>query len=294
MEEAEKGDRHLFSEPPVPAEAGPAEEKEPVPFLCDSLMAPDENRRMFDRIARRYDLMNAILSLGLDRVWRRRAVTELLGEGQKGDRHLLSRPPAADARSAVEKEPVPFFLDVGCGTGDMCIEIVCRCRGARVVGLDPAERMLDIARGKTAAAGLAEPVTFQCGSALALPFADGEFAGVVTAFCIRNVPDRLGAMREMHRVLAPGGRAVILELTVPSNPILAAGHRLYSHCLVPLAGRLIAGSRQAYQYLVDSVADFPPASEVLAMLTRAGLVDARAIPLHGGIVTLFTAERAGR
>lgn len=234
----------------------------------DSLMAPADNRRMFDAIARRYDLMNAVLSLGLDRLWRRRAVTVLC------------------------PRPGGRYLDVGCGTGDMGIEILRRCRTARVTGLDPAERMIDVARAKTAAAGLGGSVTFRTGDAVDLPFEDGEFAGIVTAFCIRNVPDRLGAMREMHRVLAPGGRAVILELTVPSNPILATGHRLYNRYLVPLAGGLIARSRQAYRYLVDSVAEFPPAPEVLAMLARAGLANGRAHPLHGGIVTIFTAERA--
>jgi demethylmenaquinone methyltransferase/2-methoxy-6-polyprenyl-1,4-benzoquinol methylase len=260
----------------------------------DSLMAPDDNRRMFDRIARRYDLMNTVLSLGLARVWRRRAVGELLEE--KGVRNLFSQPCSSkNTGPGREKVPDPFFfqryLDLGCGTGKMGIEIVRRCRTARVVGLYPAERMLEIARAKAAAAGLAGSVTFLTGDAADLPFGDGEFAGIVTAFCIRNVADRLGAMREMRRVLAPGGRAVILELTVPSNPLLAAGHRLYSRYLVPLAGGLIARSREAYQYLVDSVAEFPPATDILTMLTRAGLANPRALPLHGGIVTLFTAGR---
>ena len=231
-------------------------------------MDPDDNRLMFDRIARRYDLMNAVLSLGLDRRWRRRAVGELA------------------------PQPGRRYLDIGCGTGDMGIEIVRQCPAARVAGLDPAERMLDIARAKTAAAEMAGSVTFGTGDATDLPFADGEFAGIVTAFCIRNVVDRPGAMREMHRVLAPGTRAVILELTVPPNRLLAAGHRIYSRYLVPLAGGLIARSRRAYRYLVDSVAEFPPTPDVLAMLTRAGLSNARCLSLHGGIVTIFTAERA--
>lgn len=233
----------------------------------DSLMAPDDNRRMFDAIARRYDLMNAVLSLGLDRLWRRRAV------------------------GALAPRPGGRYLDIGCGTGDVGIEILRQCGGASVIGLDPAERMLDIARAKVAAAGLARAITLRAGDAADLPFDDGQFAGVVTAFCIRNVADRLRAVTEMHRVLAPGGRVVILELSVPSNPLLAAGHRLYNRCLVPLAGRIIARSRGAYQYLVDSVADFPRAPEVLATLARAGFDDPCGCPIHGGIVTIFTAER---
>jgi len=232
----------------------------------DSLLTPADNRRMFDAIARRYDLMNAVLSLGLDRVWRRMAVSELA------------------------PRPGGTYLDIGCGTGDMGVEIVRRCPAARVVGLDPAERMLDVGRSKAAAAGLDTSIAFRVGDATALPFADAEFAGIVTAFCIRNVADRLVAMREMHRVLAPGGRAVILELSVPASRLLAAGHRLYNRYLVPLAGRLIARSRTAYQYLVDSVADFPRTPQVLDMLTRAGFHTAAARPVHGGIVTIFTAE----
>jgi len=234
----------------------------------DSLMAPEDNQRMFDAIARRYDLMNAVLSVGLDRIWRRQAVAELA--------------PTPGGR----------YLDVGCGTGDVGIEILRQCRSARVVGLDPAERMLAIARAKTAAAGFDDAVAeFQAGDAMALPFDDGRFNGVVTAFCIRNVADRLAAMREMRRVLHPGGRLVILELSVPRSRILAAGHRLYNRFVVPLAGRLIARSPDAYRYLVDSVADFPRADEVADMLSRAGFAGPRSRPVHGGIVTLFTADR---
>lgn len=232
----------------------------------DSLLTAADNRRMFDAIARRYDLMNAVLSLGLDRAWRRLAVS-----------HLAPRPGGT-------------YLDIGCGTGDMGVEIVRRCPAAHVVGLDPAERMLDVGRSKIAAAGLDASIAFSVGDATALPFGDAEFAGVVTAFCIRNVADRLAAMREMRRVLAPGGRVVILELSVPASRLLAAGHRLYNRYLVPIAGRLIARSRTAYQYLVDSVADFPRADQVLDMLTRAGFDAVTARPVHGGIVTIFTAE----
>jgi len=232
----------------------------------DSLLTPADNRRMFDAIARRYDLMNAVLSLGLDRVWRRRAVSE-----------LCPRPGGA-------------YLDIGCGTGDVGVEIVRRCPTARVVGLDPAERMLDVGRSKIAAANLDASITFCVGDATALPFGDAEFAGIVTAFCIRNVADRQAAMREMRRTLAPGGRVVILELSVPASRLLAVGHRCYNRYVVPLAGRIIARSRTAYQYLVDSVANFPRPPQVLDMLTRAGFETATARPIHGGIVTIFTAK----
>ena len=231
----------------------------------DSLISADDNRRMFDAIARRYDLMNRVLSFGLDSIWRRQAVATLA--------------PTPGGR----------YLDIGCGTGDMGVEILHRCRTARVVGLDPAEQMLAIARSKIAAAGLAASITFQPGDATALPFDDSQFDGITMAFCIRNVSDRLAAMREARRVLTPGGRAVILELSIPPNPLIAAAHRLFNRHIVPLAGRLIAQSPHAYRYLIDSIAAFPPPDEIVTMLLRAGFPRAHSRPIHTGIVTLFTA-----
>ena len=231
----------------------------------DSLMAPADNRRMFDAIARRYDLMNRVLSFGLDRIWRRQAV------------------------AALAPTPGGRYLDIGCGTGDIGIEILHRCRTARVVGLDPAEEMLAIARSKIAAAGLSAAITFQPGDATALPFDDSRFDGITMAFCIRNVSDRLAAMREACRMLPPGGRLVILELSIPPNPLIAAAGRLFNRHVVPLAGRLIAQSPHAYRYLIDSIAAFPPPDEIVAMLLRAGFPRAQSRPIHTGIVTLFTA-----
>ncbi len=186
----------------------------------DSLMSADDNRRMFDRIARRYDLMNRLLSCGLDRRWRRKAVETLA------------------------PRPGGRYLDVGCGTGDLAVEILRQCPGASVVGIDPAEGMLAIAEAKIARAGLTGGAGFQTGDAEALDFADGEFAGVISAFCLRNIAHRTRALMEMRRVIAPGGQAVILELTVPTSRIVRAGHWLHTRCLVPLAGRLVASCRR--------------------------------------------------
>jgi demethylmenaquinone methyltransferase/2-methoxy-6-polyprenyl-1,4-benzoquinol methylase len=234
-----------------------------VPAGRDSLMSAEDNRRMFDRIARRYDLMNRLLSLGLDRRWRRKAVSALR--------------PGAGRR----------YLDIGCGTGDMAIEIVRQCPGALVVGIDPAGRMLEIAAQRVRKAGLKGSIRLQTGDAAELAFEDGSFAGTVTAFCIRNVMRQARAIREMRRVLAPGGRAVILELTVPHNRVLRLGHRLHTACLVPLAGRLVARNAEAYRYLVDSVRHFRRPQELLAMMAEAGFSDPCHIALLGGTVTIF-------
>ncbi|HUU58132.1 MAG TPA: ubiquinone/menaquinone biosynthesis methyltransferase [Phycisphaerae bacterium] len=229
----------------------------------DSLLSPEDNRRMFDRIARPYDLLNRLLSFGLDRGWRREAAAML------GPR------------------PGGRYLDVGCGTGSVGIEVLRQCPGAHVVGIDPAEEMLTVAREKVHRAGLAEAISLQVGDATALPFEGASFAGVIGAFSLRNIAYRARAVGEMRRVLSPGGRVVMLELTVPPGRIVRLGHRLYTRWVVPTAGRLIARSGDAYRYLVDSVADFPDAEAIRAMMDKLAFSDARYVRLTGGIVTLF-------
>ena len=257
----------------------------------DSLITADENRRMFDAIARRYDMMNRLISLGLDRRWRRRAV-ELLGV-------------AAGER----------YLDIGTGTGDICIEILRREPAARVTGIDPAQAMLAIAHAKLRRAGFtveinprsqppvsptdsqtgsqinpsdtAPSAVLQVGDALALPYPDGLFAGVISAFVIRNVENRQKALREIRRVLRPNGRVVILELTTPRSRIMRPLHRLYGATVLPLAARAFS-NREAYSYLVRSVREFPAPDQFVDLMRQAGLREPACVPLSGGIVTLFT------
>jgi len=233
----------------------------------DALMSPDDGgspravRRMFNGIARRYDRANHLMSLGLDRGWRRRAVEALS--------------PRSGGR----------YLDVGCGTGDVALEILRRCPGASVVGIDPALGMLRVAGEKL------EGVALLAGDATALAFRDGAFDGAISAFCIRNVADRAMAFAEMRRVLVPGGRVVILELTLPTNPLLRFGHWLYNRTIVPVVGRLLTRAKSPFRYLVDSVRDFPRAEAVLSMMAEAGLRQPRHLPLTGGTATLFVGER---
>ncbi len=221
---------------------------------------------MFDRIARRYDLMNTILSLGNHARWRRRAVRmmNLRAGGQ--------------------------YLDVGCGTGDVAIEILRQCPDCHVVGIDPAEGMLDIGRRKLADASLTGRARLQTGDAVKLPLESGTFDAAIAAFCLRNVTDRVAALAEMHRVVRPSGLVVILELTRPRKSLLRLGHRVYTRAFAPLLGAIIARDRGAYRYLVNSVMDFPAPAAVLEMMTRANLVNPRETPMTGGAVTVFIAE----
>jgi demethylmenaquinone methyltransferase / 2-methoxy-6-polyprenyl-1,4-benzoquinol methylase len=238
---------------------------------------------MFDRIAHRYDFCNRVLSLGLDRGWRRRTV------------RALQLPP--DGR--------PRVLDVATGTGDLAIDIARACPGATVAGLDPSAGMLEVAVRKVARRGLAERVTFVTGDAQALPYGSCEFDAATIAFGIRNVPDRAAALRELARVVRPGGRVAVLELGEPSGQVAAdaplvsrALRRVFGgaarfHCrtVVPRLGALLSGARE-YAYLQRSVAAFPPAAEFAALMERSGLhvVDVR--PLTFGACTLFVATPA--
>jgi len=234
--------------------------------------------QMFDRIAPRYDLVNRVLSLGLDKRWRRRVVREL-GLGPK---------PSAKSKWFGQR---PRVLDVATGTGDLAITLANACAGATVIGLDPSANMLAIARDKVAKRGLAERVTLVEGDAQALPQKNCEIDAATIAFGIRNVPDRGRALRELARVVRPGGRIAVLELGEPRPGVFGAMARLHSHHLVPRIGALLGGSRE-YKYLQKSVAAFPPPDEFAALMRANGLDVLEIIPLTFGVCTLFIATPA--
>jgi demethylmenaquinone methyltransferase / 2-methoxy-6-polyprenyl-1,4-benzoquinol methylase len=222
---------------------------------------------MFDRIAARYDLVNRVLSLGLDRGWRRRTVRAL----ELGDR--------------------PRVLDVATGTGDLAIAIARARPGATVIGLDPSREMLAVAAAKLARAGLTDRVTLRDGDAQALPFASCELDAATIAFGIRNVPDRPRALREMARVVRPGGRIAILELGEPRTGLLGTAARLHTRHVVPRLGALLSGARE-YRYLQTSVAAFPTAVEFAALMRGCGLVVTSVTSLGFGACTLYVATPA--
>jgi demethylmenaquinone methyltransferase/2-methoxy-6-polyprenyl-1,4-benzoquinol methylase len=219
---------------------------------------------MFDRIAARYDAMNRVLSLGLDRGWRRRTVRSL----QLGDR--------------------PRVLDLATGTGDLAIDIARLHPGAEVIGLDPSPRMLAVAQTKLVRRGLAGRVTLVRGDAQLLPYADCEMDAATIAFGIRNVPDRPAALREMARVVRPGGRIAVLELGEPRRGVLARAARFHCHHVVPRLGALLSGARE-YRYLQRSIAAFPSSSEFAKVMERAGMHVIEVVPLTFGVCTLYVA-----
>lgn len=224
---------------------------------------------MFDRIAHRYDLLNRVLSLGIDQRWRRRTVRSLaLDDSADGAR----------------------VLDLATGTADLAILVARKHPGVRVEGVDPSERMLDRGRAKIERARLADRVRLVTGDAESLPYPDATFDGVTIAFGIRNVPDRARGLAEMGRVTKPGGRVAILELSEPGGGLLGRVARFHVHTLVPRIGALLSGERE-YRYLQDSIAAFPPAAEFADMMGAAGLDMVDVVPLTLGVCHLYVAER---
>ncbi len=234
----------------------------------DTLISAAENRAMFDRIARNYDAANRAISLGLDRGWRRRTV-ELLKPFRGGR-----------------------YLDIGTGTGDLVFEILAQSANVLVDGIDPAEKMLAIARAKASGKGIGDAVNFFAADALDLPMEHDTYDGIVTGFCFRNIERRQRALEEMLRVLKPGGMLAILEAAYPSKPLVRLGYRLYAP-LVPLIGRLLGGG-SAYRYLMDSIEDFPRPENVTDMMVATGFSHVACRPLTLGAVCIFTGKKQSR
>lgn len=203
---------------------------------------------MFDRIAERYDLLNRLMSMGMDRGWRRRLV-----------RSLAAR-------------PLEHVLDLATGTADVALAVARKYRGARVTGLDPSGGMLGQGRHKLGQ--LAQRVTLVQGDAQRLPFETDTFDAACISFGIRNVPDRLLGLKEMARVTRPGGAVSILELGDPRRGLLAPLARLHVRHVVPRMGAWLSGDRE-YRYLAESVAAFPAPEVFLDLMREAGLSDPR-------------------
>jgi len=221
---------------------------------------------MFDAIAPRYDLLNRVLSAGIDRRWRARAIRSLRLTGRE------------------------TLLDVCTGTADVALQAR---DAARVVGVDFAGAMLSIGRRKVTAAGEGRRVALLRGDATRLPVGDGRADAATVAFGIRNVQRPERACAEMARALRPGGRLAILEFGVPRIWGISALYLWYFKHLLPAVGRMVSGHSAAYSYLPASVGTFPPPQEFITILEQAGFADVRADPLTFGIVYLYTGVRRG-
>jgi demethylmenaquinone methyltransferase/2-methoxy-6-polyprenyl-1,4-benzoquinol methylase len=225
-------------------------------------LAEPQVRAMFDRIAGIYDRLNGVMTAGLHHSWRRRAA------------------------DLAQISPGAHVLDVATGTGDLAFELAGRV-GAQgvVVGADFSEQMLEVARRKATGRVAAAEIRFEQANALELPYATGEFDAATVGFGVRNFADLERGLRELARVVRPGGHVVILEMTSPQRPPLSTFFGLWFDRIVPVLGRL-AGDPQAYSYLPSSVRRFPGPAELAALMAAAGLSEIRYVLTAGGIIAL--------
>jgi demethylmenaquinone methyltransferase/2-methoxy-6-polyprenyl-1,4-benzoquinol methylase len=238
--------------------------------LQESIGFSDQIRKMFDSLAPRYDFLNRLLSLGVDRYWRRKAVSLLHPE--KGGR----------------------FLDVATGTCDVVLEIANRVpAGTKSYGIDFSRSMLLLGQKKLCKQGVADRVKLQQGCGQNLPYADNSFDGSICAFGIRNFSEPLQGLKEMVRVLKPGGRLVILEFSYPKVSALKKIYQLYFEFVLPQMGKWVSGNGSAYSYLPDSVSRFPIRHDFVQLMERAGFGDIKFKDLSLGIVTLYLGKKHG-
>lgn len=226
-------------------------------------------QNMFDSIAADYDELNHIMSLNIDKTWRRRALKQIIvpGKAQK-------------------------VLDIACGTGDFSIEIAQHsAQGTQVTGLDLSEGMLAVMKEKVEAKSLSDRISMEQGDSEAMRFADCSFDRVTIAFGIRNFEHREAALKEILRVLEPGGRLVILELSVPSNPVIRWCYNLYFTKIVPLIGGKVSGDRKAYEYLPASVLKFPGKKEWIATMEACGYCNVVHKAFTLGICRMYIGEK---
>jgi demethylmenaquinone methyltransferase/2-methoxy-6-polyprenyl-1,4-benzoquinol methylase len=223
-------------------------------------------QKMFNDISSRYDFLNHFLSLGIDILWRKKFVRILSG-------YKPSR-----------------ILDVATGTGDLAF-CICSLRPDHVTGIDIAAGMLAIAKEKAIRKGLKDTVEFLEADAENIPFPEGSFDAVTVAFGVRNFADLEKGLLEMKRILRPGGVMMILEFSHPSRAPWKQLYSYYSRKIIPLAGKLISGHREAYTYLPSSVAAFPSGADLIAILDATGLKNASFHTLTFGIATIYVAEK---
>lgn len=226
----------------------------------------EQVRAMFDSIAPSYDLMNRLMTMGIDRRWRRAAVG-LIADGTK-------------ARN---------ILDVATGTADVAIALAKAMPSARIAGIDLSPQMIAVGCEKVNREGLSDRIALQQADCLALPYDDNTFDAVTVAYGVRNFSHLADGYREMLRVLRPGGRLVVVELSEPSSAIVRPFYRLYSGAVIPLAGRLISHDSRAYSYLPQSIRAVPQRHEMTRLMESCGFDDAQWRSFTFGVCTLYTA-----
>ena len=236
-----------------------------VPDEASNLSKKAQVAEMFNNIAGRYDFLNHFLSMGIDKGWRKKAIAEV---------------------AAIKPKNI---LDVATGTGDMAIAAGLTIKPNSITGLDIADQMLEVGRGKIAAKNLSQMIKLQTGDSESMPFGTGEFDVVMCAYGVRNFEHLEKGLTEMCRVLRPGGKVVILEFSQPTGFPIKHLFGFYFRFILPALGKLVSKHSRAYTYLPESVLAFPEGKKFCEILEASGFKSAKARPLTFGITTLYTA-----
>ncbi len=223
--------------------------------------------KMFNNISKNYDFLNHFLSAGIDRRWRKKAIAELKDIAPK------------------------IILDVATGTGDLALEAERQLKPEKIIGIDIAVKMLEIGRGKIAKRALTEIITLEEGDSEKLPFEDNTFDAVVVAFGVRNFANVENGLREMLRVLRPGGKCVILEFSKPKAFPIKQLYNFYFSTILPGIGRITSKDRKAYSYLYESVQAFPEGKDFEQLLINLGLKQTKCTVLTMGICSIYSGTK---
>ncbi|MBW7914396.1 MAG: bifunctional demethylmenaquinone methyltransferase/2-methoxy-6-polyprenyl-1,4-benzoquinol methylase UbiE [Taibaiella sp.] len=237
-----------------------------VPDAGSKLSKKEQVADMFNNIAGKYDFLNHFLSLGIDKGWRKKAIAE------------------------IAKVQPKTILDVATGTGDLAIA-ASKLNPEKIIGIDIAAQMLDVGRQKLKEKGLTELISMQVGDSEALPFADNSFDAITCAYGVRNFEHLEAGLKEMCRVLRPGGKLAILEFSHPKQFPVKQGYQFYFKYILPTLGKLVSKHSTAYSYLPESVMAFPEGQRFCGILAQCGFKEPKARPLTFGITTLYTADK---
>lgn len=238
------------------------------PYKDQNTGKKEQVKKMFDQIACRYDILNHLLSFGIDRIWRKRSVNFLAHKYQE-----------------------PVILDIACGTGDFSIEAL-RLNPAKIIGVDISEGMLENAESKIASRGLNKLIEFRVGDAENLEFKDDSFDIIIVAFGVRNFENLVEGLKELYRVLNKKGSLLVLEFSKPRNRLLKGIYLFYFIKILPWIGKLISKNKNAYKYLPDSVMNFPDGDDFLEILKGVGFHDTVCKKFSFGISTMYVGHKA--
>lgn len=237
-----------------------------VPYKEKQKGKKEQVTEMFNNISKRYDLLNHVLSLGIDILWRKKAIKILKPEKPK------------------------FILDIATGTGDFAIEALA-LKPDKVIGVDISEGMLVVGRKKLQKMGLTDKIELQLGDSEKLLFPDNNFDAVIVSFGVRNFENLEAGLRDMLRVLKPGGTVVIIEFSKPQTFPFKQGYNFYFKAILPLIGKMVSKDNSAYTYLPESVQQFPYGQEFVEILRKVGYKEAKCKPLTFGISSIYTGKK---